>query len=219
MLVAHQARLIGENGDQGDRFDTAPGLDQQDIFAAGPWPLIYGFSQTFRSSINQYADLWQSSISHFSPAEQMGHDRRIAFIAANMGEVRLLDSELVLYRQHSNNLFGGSHSKLEVAYRDRSTLNARRKKQALLIARAAEDRTLILESLLSSGVMVPATYLNRFRSFLRIAKHRANVYSPLPRRTKLAAIGKLVCLRAYGRSNRWRFPPSYLLDDLRNAVS
>lgn len=218
MLVAHKANLIDANGDQIGDFDPTYGLHQQDLFSAGPWPLIYGFAITFRSSLLEYSDLWHQSVSHFSATDRMGHDRWIVFLAGNLGKIVILNDKLVSYRQHKGNLFGVPSQTKAIESDKSSGHRLGDKDQIALIARASRNRTTTLEAISARGAKVSEINQSRFRRFAKAASLREVVHSTAPRLTKSYALFKLMAQRSYARGNAWKFPLHALLSDIQGVM-
>ncbi|MDX3911638.1 MAG: glycosyltransferase [Sphingobium sp.] len=213
ILVAHKARLIDTHGTQIGDFDPAKGLDPLDILSSGPWPLIYGFSQVFRATILQFHDLWEHSVSHFAPGEQMGHDRWVAFVAANLGKVVILDDQLVLYRQHENNVFGGLKKKKKDS-QDQVPHRIKEYERTALATSALENRSLLLEEIRSRVKNLPISNINRFKSFSKLSNLRETIYSSAPLISRMGAFLQLAARSTFSREKAWKVPAGLLLNDL-----
>lgn len=218
MLVAHKANLIDAHDKLKGMFDPTHGLHQQDLFLAGPWPLIYGFAITFRATLLEYSDLWDKSVSHFSKSDRMGHDRWMTFLAANLGKVVILEDQLVSYRQHDANLFGAPGEKI-VALLSGSGRSARSEGERIsLIAEALDNRVAILDAMSARGAKISPINQQRFRQFARAAKLREVCHSSHPRKTKIWAVFRLIVTLSYAQGNPWRFPLGAMLTDLRAVL-
>jgi glycosyltransferase involved in cell wall biosynthesis len=106
LLVYHNARLVGP--DERPLSALYHGSQQSEILAEQPippWHFSLGFTQAFRRELLEFQDLWPSSRDHMT-GEPMAHDQWFFMLAAFFGGLEFLDEELVLHRQHSNNLYG-----------------------------------------------------------------------------------------------------------------
>lgn len=86
---------IGFEPAEGDRFLSQP--EEALVFRT----VAFGLTMAYRSGVNEY----------LAPVPRpFGHDNFTAILAASMGDVALVNSELVDYRQHVRQVSGGSNS-------------------------------------------------------------------------------------------------------------
>jgi len=74
--------------------------------SAYPIQTYPGFAMVIRKKVLEITDNHRRP--GFAAGEQMGHDQWVWFLAAIFGEIVVLPDILCLYRQHGNNLFGGT---------------------------------------------------------------------------------------------------------------
>lgn len=106
LLAYHNAAVVdvAENG-IGHMHVAA---DQPGILAQQPlhpWHVINGLAQVMRSGLREFDDLWDQSLNH-THDDILSHDQWYIFLALVLGEVRYVDQDLVLYRQHGQNTVG-----------------------------------------------------------------------------------------------------------------
>lgn len=219
MLVGHQAMLIDSDGRPMQPFDSAPGGDKP--FEHDPWPLIHGFAQTFRSAVLAHKDLWSGSKSHFLADTPVGHDRWALFVAACLGEIRVLPDRLVSYRQHAGNTFGA----LQPDPAETGRWAARPGDEAAAVAlrhAAATSRLRMLEALAArqapDGGARLGPLLERYRDLQwRLDQRLRILHGPLG--SRLAALTRLVVEGAYTGSDAWHLPRRALRRDAWLAVA
>lgn len=107
-LIVHRASLIDAAGlhigqlRQGiERTQVRPPLSYD------PWDTFLGFSMVFRRGLLDLAGVDQRFGDFIVPGERIAHDRWIMFLGQLVGCTVEIAADLVQYRQHDGNLFGG----------------------------------------------------------------------------------------------------------------
>ena len=76
-----------------------------------PWFVFAGFSMLFRRKILTFTENCARGIDPVGGSLRLPHDRWVMYLANMFGKTAEIDKELVLYRQHGQNIFGGSVAK------------------------------------------------------------------------------------------------------------
>lgn len=112
VLVAHAAELIDGNGNRLGRFDH--GIHSKRVrppLTCRPYDVYNGFTMVFRRSLLKQLPSHERGLDFVTGKHRLAHDRWVRFLALSLGEIVELEEELVQYRQHGNNLFGGGDGK------------------------------------------------------------------------------------------------------------
>jgi hypothetical protein len=108
VLVTHTAELIDGNGSRLGRFDQ--GIHSKVVrppLTSRPFDVYFGFTMVFRRSLLKQLPSVERGLDFVTGKQRLAHDRWVRFLAPSLGEIVELEQELVQYRQHGNNLFGG----------------------------------------------------------------------------------------------------------------
>ena len=114
-LCAHVATLIDQDGHTIG--DFSQGIRTEKVYppmTLPPWGIFFGMSQVFRRKLLDYIDLASRGIDSHAPSIAVAHDRWVYFLAISLCKTVVIPRSLTLYRQHSNNTFGGSRKSLTV---------------------------------------------------------------------------------------------------------
>lgn len=110
--IAHQARLIGQDG-------ALLGLFDQGIVSSGlrpplfydVWGTFWGFSLVVRRTVLGVAPADRRFVDYIDPRFPIAHDRWAFFLAQTLGHTVEIAEPLVDYRQHAANLFGAGQGR------------------------------------------------------------------------------------------------------------
>lgn len=168
LLLHSDARLVGERGEDlggtlfhalevtPDELGRLHGGKAFDVFLRRN--LVTGATAIFRRSLLEQAVPF--------PVEWV-HDEWLAVVAAAIGEVDVVEDQLVDYRQHAGNQIGARrdtfHQKVRKAFASRGNTHALRALKAQLL----------LQRLLALQPLVPADKIDRLRGKLKHQQFRA----------------------------------------------
>ena len=145
LLAYHNAAVIDATGLRQRRlYDGAIHQRNLAIRPFFSWNCSHGFTQTIRSGLAKFNDVWDQSLDHFSD-ERQAHDQWYFFLALTLGVVVFVDEELVQYRQHAANVVGvGEKPSLRSRIKGKLFRRVDRDRQG---AAAAKQRATILETI------------------------------------------------------------------------
>jgi len=105
MLVVHKATLVDKDHKTIGVFYLNIAEDKlKGPLQYNPWFVFAGFSMLFRRKILTFTEDCARGIDFVGGSLRLPHDRWIMYLANMFGKTAEIDKELVLYRQHSQNI-------------------------------------------------------------------------------------------------------------------
>lgn len=125
MLVVHKATLVDKDLKTIGVFDQSIAEDVlKGPLYYNPWFVFAGFSMVFRRKILTFTEDCVRGVDFVGGSLRLPHDRWIMYLANMFGKTAEVDKELVLYRQHGQNIFGGGVAKtIDTTLMSKSNLN------------------------------------------------------------------------------------------------
>jgi glycosyltransferase involved in cell wall biosynthesis len=220
VLCSHDADVIDAAGNIVGKFTQLQrGLHPP--LTLSPWNVLFGFTLVFRRSL---LDIWPHSDrgpDNIDFQRLLAHDRWIYFLSQTFGNIIHLDDPLVLYRQHSGNLFGKEQ---------RTTVGAKLKK--LLTTHPAylshhleicRHRVSLLRSLpnpASSDLQAMALRGEEYwKKMANIYERRLALVTGRKLTTRVAELRRLIKLSAYAPFNQWGLTGRAFIKDLSCLVT
>lgn len=219
VLCGHDAELINSDGQRIGPFRQIEGGEFEPL-SLSPWGVFFGFTMVFCRDLLDVIPPVSRGRDNIDCRRRLAHDRWIYFLGQTFGKTIYLNEPLVLYRQHTANLFGASYTTKRPGRITLPTLTAPSYFQhhlAICYSRASMLRSLGK----TAGASTAALAIRGARYWEKLAKlyeMRLAIVSGRAFSSRVGALHNLIKSSAYAPYHQGGLSGRALVRDLSNLL-